>query len=317
MEYTSIRNLLTHHSALLLVTFFLQISQLNAAEGVLRTEQLAANVYALVGPTTDRNPQNLGNNANFGVIVTEAGVVLVDPGANRNAAMMIHESIRAITDQPVVLVINTGGQDHRWLGNAYFKALGARIIASEQAVADQKARLQAQWTRLENLIGAEGMAGTETVHAAETFTDEKVVEIGGMRIHVVHAGQAHTPGDAFVWLPAEQIVFSGDIVYMDRMLRIGSHSAHRTWIDAFQLMADKQPQIVVPGHGKPAPLSKAKADTLDYLVFLRETVSAFIDEGNGMEDIGRIDQSGFQHLANSALLSGRNAQRVYEELEWE
>jgi hypothetical protein len=42
-----------------------------------------------------------------------------------------------------------------------------------------------------------------------------------------------------------------------------------------------------------------------------------MDEGHGMEDIGKIDQSDFSYLSNFDSLKGRNAQRVYEELEWE
>ena len=287
------------------------------ADAVLKTERLADNVYALVGPTSNRNPKNLGNNANFGVIVTDQGVVLIDPGGSLKGAKMIHDAIRAITDKPIRIVVNTGGQDHRWLGNGYFKALGANIVANEQAVSDQKARVHDQLIGMQNLIGSDGLDGTEPVYADETFVDLKVMTVGDIRIEVHHAGQAHTPGDSFVWLPQKKIVFSGDIVYTDRMLRIGSHSAHRSWISAFEAMADKQPQVVVGGHGKPAGLSKAKADTYDYLVFLRETVQAFMDEGRGMEEIGKIDQSRFSYLDNFDSLKGRNAQRVYEELEWE
>jgi hypothetical protein len=36
-----------------------------------------------------------------------------------------------------------------------------------------------------------------------------------------------------------------------------------------------------------------------------------------MEAIGSIDQSRFDYLANYDVLKGRNAQRVYEEIEWE
>ena len=287
------------------------------ADSVLKTERLADNIYALVGPTSNRDPQNLGNNANFGVIVADEGVVLIDPGGSLKGAKMIHDAIRAITDKPIRIVINTGGQDHRWLGNGYFKALGAQIVANEQAVSDQKARVQDQLMAMENLIGSEGLEGTEPVYADETFVDLKVMTVGGIRIEVHHAGQAHTPGDSFVWLPQQRIVFSGDIVYTDRMLRIGSHSAHRSWISAFEAMADQQPQVVVGGHGRPAGLSKAKADSYDYLVFLRKTVQAFMDEGHGMEEIGKIDQSRFGYLDNFDSLKGRNAQRVYEELEWE
>ena len=287
------------------------------AESVLQAQQLADNVYALVGPTTNRDTQNLGNNANFGVIVTSDGVVLIDPGATWKGAQMIHDAVREITSDPIKLVINTGGQDHRWLGNGYFKALGARIVASEKAVDDQKARVQDQMIGLDNLVGSEGLAGTEAVYADETFVEQKLLSIGDTRIEIHHAGHAHTPGDSFVWLPEHAIIFSGDIVYMDRMLGVGSQSAHLSWIAAFEAMAARQPEIVVGGHGRPADLAKANADSYDYLVFLRAAVQAFMDEGHGMEEIGKIDQSRFAYLENFDSLSGRNAQRVYEELEWE
>lgn len=287
------------------------------AEPVLKTEKLAENVYALIGPTTNRDAKNLGNNANFGVVVTKEGVVLIDSGATKQGAQMIHQAVKAITDQPIKVVINTGGQDHRWLGNAYFKSFGARVIANEQAVTDQKAREQDQFIGLDRLIGEAGVKGTEAAFADETFTDQKVMTLGGVKIEIVHAGHAHTPGDSFVWLPDSKVMFSGDIVYTDRMLGVGSQSAHKTWIAAFEAMAAKQPKVIVGGHGKPADLAKATADSYDYLIFLRQAVLDFIDEGYGMEEISKIDQSRFSYLENYDSLKGRNAQRVFEELEWE
>lgn len=284
---------------------------------VLQVSELTDNVYALIGPTTNRDPENLGNNANFGVIVTEDGVVLIDSGASHKGARMIHDAVRSITALPVKVVINTGGQDHRWLGNGYFKALGAHIIANEAAVVDQQARLEAQLSRLGSLIGNEGLEGTEPVYADETFSDRKTLHMQGVPIELHHAGHAHTPGDSFVWLPEQKVLFSGDIVYVDRMLSVGPQSAHRSWIAAFEAVAAKQPEIVVPGHGRPTSLEMATRDTYAYLVFLRKAVQYLINEGRGMEDVGTIDQSRFSYLDNYDVLKGRNAQRLYEELEWE
>jgi glyoxylase-like metal-dependent hydrolase (beta-lactamase superfamily II) len=301
----------------LLALLAFSVTAFSADGPVLEVVPLDEQVYALVGPTTNRDATNLGNNANFGVVVTTEGVVLIDPGATAKGARMIHDAVRSITDRPIKVVINTGGQDHRWLGNAYFKALGAHVIASEAAVVDQRARQRDQMFRLGSLVGAEGLAGTEAAFADETFTDQKILDMGDTRIEIHHAGHAHTPGDSFVWLPRQGIVFSGDIVYVDRMLGVGPQSAHRSWIGAFEAMAAKAPRIVVPGHGDPTDLAQATRDTYDYLVFLRESVQAFLDEGRGMEAIGDIDQSRFAYLDNFDSLSGRNAQRVYEELEWE
>ena len=293
------------------------MSSIAQAAPVLKTEQIAEDVFALVGPTTNRDPQNLGNNANFGVVVTREGVVLIDPGATRKGAQMIHEAVRAITDEPIRVVINTGGQDHRWLGNGYFKELGAHIVANENAVDDQKARVQDQLISLTDLVGSDGLAGTEPVYADETFAERKDMTVGGTSIEIHHAGHAHTPGDSFVWLPVHRIMFTGDIVYTDRMLGIGPQSAHLSWISAFEAMAVRKPEVVVGGHGMPADLARATADSYDYLVFLRQAVQTFMDNGHGMEEIGMIDQSRFNYLENFDSLKGRNAQRVFEELEWE
>lgn len=300
---------------ILLVGF--AIASGSKAEGVLTPHKLTENVYALIGPLTNREQVNLGNNANFGVIITDEGVVLIDSGATYQGGQMIHKAIRSITDKPVKLVINTGGQDHRWLGNGYFKEQGAHIIANEKAVADQKERIQDQMIRLINLIGDEAGEGTVPVYADETFEVTKIVTLGNTRIELHHAGHAHTPGDIFVWLPEHKVMFSGDIVYMDRMLSIGAHSAHLSWIGAFEAMATRKLRMIVGGHGNPGDLARATADTYDYLVFLRKAVQELQDDGHGMEDIGKIDQSRFKYLKNYDSLKGRNAQRVYEELEWE
>jgi len=106
---------------------------LPANADTLKTVKLADNVYALVGPLGNRDKENLGNNCNFGIIVTRDGVILVDSGGRYKGAAEIHRNIQKITRQPVKLVINTGGQDHKWLGNGYFKQRGGKIIAGKQS----------------------------------------------------------------------------------------------------------------------------------------------------------------------------------------
>jgi glyoxylase-like metal-dependent hydrolase (beta-lactamase superfamily II) len=283
----------------------------------LQVQKVTDGVYALVGDIGQRSPENLGNNATFGVIVTNDGVVLVDPGGSYNGAKQIHEAIRSISDKPVRLVINTGGQDHRWLGNGYFKAQGARIIASKAAVADQRARLTDLLISLNRLVGEKLMAGTEAVYAGETFENRLELEVGGVRLVLRHTGTAHTPGDIFVWLPQKQVVFAGDIAYVERLLAVTAESRSRSWIKAFEEMAALKPEHVVPGHGPATTLARARADTYDYLVALRTQVKAFMDGGGEIYDVGKIDQSRFKHIRLFEELKGRNAQQVFQEMEWE
>ncbi len=288
-----------------------------AAQAGLQLRVIDDGVCAIIGPLGNRSPENLGNNANFGFVVTDDGVVLIDPGGSYKGAAELHALIRSVTDQPVKWVINTGGQDHRWLGNGYFKERGATIIAHERAVADQGARVQDQLFVLGNLLGEGGLDGTEPVYADQTFSDSMSITPGGTRIELVYPGHAHTPGDSLVWLPEPGILFTGDVVYVQRMLGVIGVSSSATWVEAFEAAVALEPRVLVPGHGRVTDLDEARADTYAYLVFLREGVAAFMEAGGGIEDIGKLDQSRFSYLENYETLKGRNAQRVYEELEWE
>lgn len=301
---------------LALLVLVLPFSQLLADEK-LTLQKVVEDVYAVVGDLGNRTADNLGNNATFGFVVTTEGVVLIDSGGSYLGAQNIEQLIKTVTDKAVVTVINTGGQDHRWLGNGYFKKLGAQIIASEDAVNDQKARTQDQFFILGNLVGEKGIKGTDAVYADKTFKQKLDFKLGNTLFNIRHSGQAHTPGDSFVWLPQKEVMFTGDIVYVERMLGVGTQSNSKSWISVYQTMAAYNPKHLIPGHGRATNLSQAKKDTYDYLVFLRKSVSDFMENGGDITEISSVNQSTYNYLLNYKMLSGRNAQQVFTEIEWE
>ena len=296
-----------------LIVFFQQ----SWADNHLELQKVTKDVYAIVGELGNRTQENLGNNATFGFVVTNDGVVLIDSGGTYEGAKAINAMIKTVTDKPVVKVINTGGQDHRWLGNDYYSKQGAEIIASEVAVNDQEARVKDQLFMLGMLVGEAAVKLTNPVYAKTTFKESFSFSMGGIKFEIHFKGQAHTPGDSFVWLPQKSVMFTGDIVYTERLLGVMGHSNSKSWVDVYQSMAAFQPTHIVPGHGHATDLSQAKRYSYDYLVDLRKAVSAFMDNGGDITEIRKIDQSKYKHLVNYDILSGRNAQRVYTELEFE
>ncbi|GMQ96667.1 MAG: MBL fold metallo-hydrolase [Gammaproteobacteria bacterium] len=290
-------------------------TQLLAAE--LEVQKVTDHIYAIVGAIGQRSPENLGNNATYGFIVTKEGVVLIDAGGSNKGAQLIHQAIRQITTKPVVVVINTGGQDQRWLGNGYFKKQGARIIAAKATILDQQKRVDDQLSLLDTLVGKQGMMGTRAVYADETFDTKRELTIGGVQVQLHNPGTAHTPGDTYIWLPKQKVVFSGDIVYVERMLSVSSVSKTKDWIKSFEVMAALKPTYVVPGHGHVTDLKQARADTHDYLVALRQGVTDLLERGLGLESVSVIDQSKFNYLKFYKELKGPNAHSVYREMEWE
>jgi glyoxylase-like metal-dependent hydrolase (beta-lactamase superfamily II) len=221
-----------------------------------------------------------------------------------------------VIDLPVTHVIDTGGQDHRWLGNGYWQAQGATVIASDAAVADQKARASMQMTVLSQLIGA-ALDGTEPAHADVTFENSYSLQAGGLTFEIVHPGPAHTPGDSFVWVAARDTVFTGDIVYVERILGVGEQSSITEWPAAYLAVEATDATHVVPGHGGPTTMARARADTYDYLMNLRARIGALIEEGGDIIDAPSVDQSAFSRLEQFDALAGRNAQTAFQQMEWE
>jgi glyoxylase-like metal-dependent hydrolase (beta-lactamase superfamily II) len=278
-------------------------------------KQVAPGIYAFIGETGMRTYENEGMNGNAGFIVTKAGVVVVDSGSSYRIAQTIHSAIRKVTKQPVKYVINTGGQDHRWLGNGYFKAQGAEIIAAAAAIDDMNTRGAMQ---LEGLKGElkEKLAGTEVVLPTKTFEKEQVLKLGGRDIHLLHFRPAHTPGDSIVWLPKEGVVFAGDLVFVDRLLGVLPFSSASGWLASFDEMAKLQPRLIIPGHGDVCDLTKARRETADYLSLLITHMDRAVDKGDDLQQaIDSLDQGAFAYLANYDLLKGGNASWVYLEME--
>jgi glyoxylase-like metal-dependent hydrolase (beta-lactamase superfamily II) len=284
----------------------------------VRFEPVAENVYAFVGETGARSAANEGLNANIGLVVTPGGAVLIDSGATFQSARQIHAAVRAVTPQPVKWVINTGGQDHRWLGNGYFAAQGAEVIAHANAQADMKARGGDHLAALQAVLKERAEGTVPTLPTRWIAGNDERLVLGGVAFELRHRNGGHTPGDMMVWLPASGVLFSGDIVYVERLLGVVPVSNTRHWLAAFDVIETLQPRRIVPGHGAVTDLARARADTRDYLLALRAHMKKAVDDGREVgEAVRSFNAQPFLRLLNAADLMPGNASRVYLEMERE
>lgn len=289
----------------------------SASASELKASAVVPGIYALVGPTEARTYDNHGLNATFGFVVTPAGVVLIDSGASSQGAQVIEAAIRKVTRLPVRWVINTGSQDHRWLGNGHFAAQGAQIIALTRTVATQQ-ELGAQWLAMLRPALKERLDGTVPTYAAQPITtDRQSFVLGGRRFELFWPGDAHFAGDAVVWMPEEKVLFSGDLIFADRMLGVLPWSRLKSWQAAYHAAAALKPKHIVPGHGRVCDLAKAKRDTGDYLDWLVAEVSRAVADWEPLEaTVARLaDAPRFRHLELYELLHRPNINRAYVELE--
>jgi glyoxylase-like metal-dependent hydrolase (beta-lactamase superfamily II) len=80
-----------------------------------------------------------------------------------------------------------------------------------------------------------------------TFDRELNIHLGRREVQIRHWGRANTPGDAAVFLPAEHVIFSGDLVVHPVPYTFNSSPVE--WIEAMRSLEALPVQTLVPGHG--------------------------------------------------------------------
>ncbi len=281
-----------------------------------KAEQVHDNVYAIIGPLDQRSKENDGLNNNLGFIVTAEGVILIDSGASYLGAKQIAAAVAGVTKKPIKWVINTGGQDHRWLGNAAFAERGAEIIAMSRTADTQAQYAEQQLDSLKGFLG-ERLSGTKALPAQKRLEgDGAEIKLGGVTLQLIYT-DTHYPGDVMVWLPQQQILFSGDLVYVDRALSVLPWSSVKNGQQAFRNMEALKPKFIVPGHGGISDPAKARRECGDYYDFLNDTIGTAAEEMEPMDEV--LDRyttmPAFEHLEHFKDLHRTNMNRTYLEYE--
>lgn len=283
---------------------------------VLVPQQVAPGVYAFIGAQQEITPENRGNVINSGFIVGPEGVIVIDTGVNVAHGRAILAAIRTVTDKPVALVVNTHPHPENVLGNHAFA--GAPILARAETIDAMRTRCQLCVRNVERVLGPSPMAGTEVVIPNLSVTGNGYVEAGGRRIELYHFGWAHTEGDLAVFDPASGVLFTGDLVFLDRVPY--THEARiRGWIAALRELEKIPAKRIVPGHGPIADPARIR-ETHDYLAALVADTEKHYNRGVSVIDLLKdptMDLPRFEGWALYADTHPLNIQRVYAELERE
>lgn len=273
-------------------------------------------VYAIAGPLGQRSKANFGLNATYAFIQTGQGVVLIDSGASAYGAQRLERAIQSVTAEPIKWVINTGSQDHRWLGNDYFSARGAAIHALVATSETQKRYGTQHLQSIERFVG-EQIKGTKVKLPDQTYdTASASIVLGGLEIRLIQT-DAHFPGDSMVHLPQKSVVVTGDLVYVERLLAVLPQSNVRKANASFKELEKLSPKFLIPGHGSPTTLAKAREESGDYYKFLIGHIGAAAQEMEPMtETLDRfLAAPNFSHLVGFDMLHRRNMNLVFLDFE--
>lgn len=257
--------------------------------------------------------------SNAGVVVTKAGVVVIDALGSPSLAYRMLTEIRKLTDQPVVKVITTHYHADHILGLQVFKELGAEIIAPNGAQNYlnsplAKERLEERQFSLDPWVNEQ----TYLVKPDRYVDKTDSFSVGGVDFELTVVGDAHSDGDMTVYVKTDKVLYSGDVIFEGRVPFLGSANT-KHWLAVLKQMDSSQLNALVPGHGamKTAPVS-AIGDTYRYLAFMREKMGAAVQEMTPFaEAYDAVDWSEFSRMPAFEAANRRNAYQVYLSMEAE
>ena len=227
--------------------------------------EVGPDCYALLGTDDYFSPENGGNIANTGFVVTADGVVVIDTGPSLRYGTAMREAIaKTAPGIAIERVVLTHGHPDHYLGNQAF--LDAPIYGGSgtQALIDSSGedftvnmyRLVGDWMR-----GTESTPPTRTAEPGAFRVGEHSFEL------FVFAG--HTGEDLALLDETCGVLYAGDLVF-DRRTLSTPHADLDRWIAALEQLRALPFRTLLPGHGPPSEGSAAIDQTIDYLQWLQQ-----------------------------------------------
>jgi len=247
-------------------------------------------------------------------IVFEDYVLVYDANFPKEAGDVI-TAIRKMTNKPIRYVLDSHHHGDHAYGNAVFAKEGASIIAQASC-----ARLLRVNGPKEFADAGKGKGGRKDIRESKlkvpdvVFDEKFVLEDSKQRAEFYFLGHAHTPGDAFLYLPKHKILCTGDAC-VNGAFNYTGHSDTASWIRVMERAQQFDVKYILPGHG-----AIAGKDLLDrqrrYFVELRRQMRDAIDRGKELPDIlNSIDIPWYKDWTGVEAKSRKeNIEHVYGEL---
>ncbi|MCT4553840.1 MAG: MBL fold metallo-hydrolase [Pelagimonas sp.] len=225
---------------------------------------------------------------NTGVIIGDDSVMIVEAQATPRLARKVMECVRSVTDKPISHLVLTHYHAVRVLGASAYGA--EQIIMSDAARAMVAERGAEDWAsefdRFPRLFqGHEEIPGL--TWPTTTFSDSMTVYLGNRRVDIMCLGRAHTAGDAVVWVPDQEVMFTGDIVEYHSACYCGDgHFAD--WEETLMNIAAFEPKSIAPGRGDALVgeemVAKAIAATADFVNSTYKPVAKVVARGGTLKE---------------------------------
>lgn len=281
-------------------------------------ERIAPRTWVIHGPLGDPSVENQGFMNNPAFVVTDAGVVVIDPGSSVQAGRMVLRQIRQVTDKPVTHVLNTHVHGDHWFGNQALHDVfpQAQIMAHPLMIEAAHAGQAARWLDLMDRLTQGFTRGTSAVIPTVPVVEDQQFSVGGVTFRILAPQKAHSGTDIMIHVVEEDVLFLGDNVMNGRFGGLND-GTFRGSIAACERALAVPAAIFVPGHGRTAG-KEIVATYRDYLAILFETAQAEYDKGKQdyeMKPVIQLKLARFTDWVGFDLNLGRHISVAVLELE--
>ena len=232
-------------------------------------------------------------------------VVMLDSGMDPVTLKDIRDIAQKETKLPVRVLVNTHCHSDHVFGNQVFE--DCRIISTIFTNEIMKERKQSTEENLKtwaenNPDLKEKWQNLKIVLPNETFTGKLTLDDEGMQIEIIET-HGHTRGSAFVYVPSDTLIFSGDLIFSETFPYGGDPTANPyLWIEAIDKMLELRANIIIPGHG-PVTSNKELELHKKYLTELTKKIEELVEQNVPKEElINRTDLPQFPYEVESGRL---------------
>lgn len=235
--------------ALLLAVCLMSLACLSARAGEGRKlEKVSDHVWAYMNVLPMTPGGSFG--ANAGVVVGSKGAMVVDTLISAKEGRRLLADVRAITEVPILWVVNTHYHlDHAW-GNCVFDAEGARIIGaapSPKLVVERGAYALAHVDQ--HGLKQEDVEGTTLAPPTVSFTGVMSIDLGGVVVELRSLPHGHCPDNLIVWVAQDMVLFGGDLLFVGCHPFMGESNI-QGWLADLDVVASLGARKIIPGHGR-------------------------------------------------------------------
>ncbi len=211
-----------------------------------------------------------GAGGNIGILTGEDGVFMIDDQFAGLSPKII-DKLKTLSDKPVTYLVNTHHHGDHTGGNSNFQEEGALIFSHENV----RKRLKTD-------------ESSNTGLTVVPFPEKMTLHINENDIMVVHVHNAHTDGDALIYLPQSNVLHTGDTFFNGRFpyIDLESGGSLNGDIEAARLGLSliNENTKIIPGHGKIASYSEYQ-DYLNMLEGIRKNVQEALNNGMSETEI--------------------------------